>query len=102
MLKKHIVLFETKDYEWVAYSTTGKDAKRILNVNDKFNIFYIFECDLLKQYPYTMKLKAPLAQYYDCKKINKYKETHFEEGEKSIIISYETDAGVCFDVTLHP
>jgi hypothetical protein len=49
MLKKHIVLFETKDYEWVAYSTTGKDAKRILNVNNKYNILYIFECDLLKQ-----------------------------------------------------
>ena len=46
MLKKHIVLFESKDYEWIAYSTTGRDAKRILSVNKKCNIFYIFECDL--------------------------------------------------------
>ena len=66
MIKKHIVLFETKEYEWVAYSTAGSNAKRILNVNKNYNIFYIFECDLLKQYPYIMKLKAPLNKYYDC------------------------------------
>lgn len=99
MLKKHIVLFETKDYHWVAYSTTGSDAKRILSVNKNYNIFYIFECDLLKQYPYTMKLKAPLDKHYDCKKINKYKEVNFEENVKYITISYETvDQGICFDV----
>ena len=74
MLKKHIVLFETKDYKWIAYSTTGSDAKRILNVNKKYNIFYIFECNILNQYPYTMKLKTPFYKYYNCKKINKYKE----------------------------
>ena len=99
MLKKHIVLFETKDYEWVAYSTTGSDAKRILSVNKKYNIFYIFECDIEKQYPYTMKLKSPLDKHYDCKKINKYKEVNFEENDKYITISYETvDQGICFDV----
>jgi len=99
MLKKHIVLFETKDYEWVAYSTTGSDAKRILSVNKNYNIFYIFECDIEKQYPYTMKLKAPLDKHYDCKKINKYKEVNFEENDKYITISYETvDQGICFDV----
>lgn len=99
MLKKHIVLFETKDYEWVAYSTTGSDAKRILSVNKNYNIFYIFECDIEKQYPYTMKLKAPLDKHYDCKKINKYKEANFEENDKYIIISYESvDKGICFDV----
>jgi len=99
MLKKHIVLFETKDYEWVAYSTTGSDAKRILSVNKKYNIFYIFECDIEKQYPYTMKLKAPLNEHYDCKKINKYKEVDFEENDKYITISYESvDQGICFDV----
>ena len=38
MLKKHIVLFESKNYEWIAYSTTGSDAKRILSVNNKYNI----------------------------------------------------------------
>jgi hypothetical protein len=99
MLKKHMVLFESKDYEWIAYSTTGRDAKRILNVNKKYNIFYIFECNLLKQYPYTMKLKSPLDKYYDCKKINKYKEEKFEEKDEYIIVSYETDdEGICFDV----
>ena len=41
MLKKHIVLFETKEYKWIAYCTTGSDAKRILNVNKNYNIFYI-------------------------------------------------------------
>jgi len=99
MLKKHIVLFETKDYGWIAYSTSGRDAKRILSVNKKYNIFYIFECDLLKQYPYTMKLKAPLNKYYDCKRIIKYKENNFKEIDKYIIISYETvDEGILFDV----
>ena len=99
MLKKHIVLFETKHYEWVAYSTTGSDAKRLLSVNKNYNIFYIFECDIEKQYPYTMKLKAPLNEYYDCKKINKYKELNFEENDKYITISYENvDEGICFDV----
>ena len=80
MLKKHIVLFESKDYGWVAYSTIASDAKRILNVNNQYNIFYVFECDLLKQYPYTMKLKAPLNENYNCKKINKYKEETFDLG----------------------
>ncbi len=99
MLKKHIVLFESKDYEWIAYSTTGSDAKRILSVNKNYNIFYIFECDIEKQYPYTMKLKAPLNKYYDCKRINKYKEVIFEENDKYITISYDTvDKGICFDV----
>jgi hypothetical protein len=99
MLKKHIVLFESKDYEWIAYSTTGRDAKRILSVNKKYNIFYIFECDLLKQYPYTMKLKSPLDKHYDCKRINKYKEENFEEKDEYITVSYETeDEGICFDV----
>ena len=99
MLKKHIVLFESKDYEWIAYSTTGSDAKRILSVNKKYDVFYIFECDLLKQYPYTMKLKFPLDKHYDCKIINKYKEENFEENDQSIMVSYETvDEGICFDV----
>ena len=46
-----------------------------------------------------MKLKSPLNNNYDCKKINKYKEEHFEENDKYITISYETvDEGICFDV----
>jgi hypothetical protein len=100
MIKKHIVLFETKDYEWIAYSTTGADAKRILNVNKNYNIFYIFECDISIQYPYTMKLRAPFYKYYNCKIINKYKEEIFNEDDEYIIISYkdENDSSICFDV----
>jgi hypothetical protein len=45
-----------------------------------------------------MKLKAPFHKYYNCKKINKYKEENFEENDKYIIVSYETDDGICFDV----
>jgi hypothetical protein len=101
MLKKHIVLFESKDYGWIAYSTTGSDSKRILSVNNKYNIFYIFECDLLKQYPYIMKLKAPLNKHYDCKRINKYKEEIFLEKDESIIVSSKPDGqdeGIYFDI----
>jgi hypothetical protein len=101
MLKKHIVLFESKDYGWIAYSTTGSDAKRILSVNNKYDIFYIFECDLLKQYPYIMKLKAHLNKHYDCKRINKYKEENFEENDKYIIVSSKQegqDDGIYFDI----
>jgi hypothetical protein len=98
MLKKHIVLFQSKHYGWIAYSTIGSDAKRLLSVNDKYNIFYIFECDLLKQ-PYIMKLKAPLNKHYDCKRINKYKEESFEENEQYIVIEDEDkDEGNYFDV----
>ena len=100
MLKKHIVMFESKEYGWIAYSTTGTDAKRILSVNNNYNIFYIFECDLLKQYPYTMKLKAPLNKHFDCKGINKYQEDNFIENDKYIIVSYkDVDQGICFDVS---
>jgi hypothetical protein len=98
MIKKHIVLFETKDHNWIAYSTKGSDAKQLLNVNKDYNIFYIFECDLLKKYPYTMKLKTPLNNYYDCKNIIKYKEEIFEQTDNYIIIKYEDDNGICFDV----
>jgi hypothetical protein len=99
MLKKHIVLFESKEYGWIAYSTTGADAKRILSVNNNYNIFYIFECDLLKQYPYTMKLKAPLNKHFDCKVINKYEEDNFEQDDKYIIVSYtDVDQGISFNV----
>ena len=104
MLKKHIVLFETKDYEWISYSTTGADAKRMLNVNKNYNIFYIFECDISIQYPYTMKLKVPFYKYYNCKIINKYKEEIFNEDDEYIIISYkdENDSSICFNVAGNP
>jgi hypothetical protein len=96
MLKKYLILFETKNYEWVAFSTPKADAKRLLNVNKTYSVFYIFECDLLKE-PYIMKLKAPLSKYYDCKKINKYKEDIFAENDEYIIISNHEDR-FCFDI----
>jgi hypothetical protein len=101
MLKKHIVLFESKHHGWIAYSTTGSDAKRILSVNNKYDVFYIFECDLLKPYPYIMKLKAPLQKHYDCKRITKYKDETFEENDKNIVISSKhegPDGGIYFDI----
>jgi len=101
MLKKYIVLFESKHFGWIAYSTTRADAKRILIINNKYHVLYIFECDLTKQYPYTMKLKSPLDKHCNCKIINKYKEDNFDENDKYIIISYQAateDDGICFDI----
>jgi hypothetical protein len=102
MLKKHIILFEASHVGWIAYTTTFPDAKRMLTINASTNhdIFYIFECNLLKQNPYTMKLKFPFSQHYDFKKINLYKEEDFAEKEKYMIISYtDEDGGICLDVT---
>ena len=102
MLIKHVVLFESKDHGWIAYSTTGRDAKRTLDVNNTHPIFYIFECDLTKQYPHTMKLKAPLNKHYNCKIINKYAECVFDEDAAYIKVSYATDEGICFEVSQPP
>jgi hypothetical protein len=102
MLKKHIILFEAKDVGWIAYSTTFADAKRMLTINATTNhdIFYIFECNLLKQNPYTMKLKFPLKDHYTFSKINLYKEEEFINNEKYMTISYkDEDGGICLDVT---
>ena len=79
-------MFETKHYEWVAYSTIGPDAKRI------------FKCNLLQKYSYTIKLKLPLDKHYNCKKIIKYKEETFDPNNKYIIIKYDVDNGSYFDV----
>jgi len=102
MLKKHVVLFEAKDYGWIAYTTTFSEAKRLLTINATHDthIFYIFECDLLKQNPYTMKLQFPFSQHYDCKKIIIYKEEYFDEKDEYITVSYtDEDSGICLDVT---
>jgi hypothetical protein len=100
MLKKHVVLFEAKNYGWIAYSTTFADAKRVLTINDtQQDIFYIFECNLLKQNPYTMKLKFPFPKHYNHKKINIYTEDEFEDNEEYILISYDdADGGIRLDV----
>lgn len=97
MLKKHVVLFESKRYGWIAYSTAFVEAKRMLSINTTHNsnIFYIFKCNLLQQYPYTMKLQIPFQTHYHYKKINICKEEVFEENEEYITISY-TDAEVAY------
>jgi hypothetical protein len=49
-----------------------------------------------------MKLKAPVNNHYDCKRINKYKEENFEENDKYIMICSKTegqDEGIYFDIT---
>lgn len=101
MLKKHVILFESKDCGWIAYSTAVGEANRMLSVNitHNSNLFYIFECNLLQQLPYTMKLKVPFQNHYHYKKINIYKEEVFEENEEYITISYtDADDGICLDV----
>jgi hypothetical protein len=115
MLKKHIVLLQTKDYDWIAYSIKIYEARKLLNINkncdevfcklqppsdalQEYGVFYIFKCNILQQYPYTMKLKAPLNKYYDCKNIIKYKEEIFEENDEYIIVSYENEDINLFDV----
>jgi hypothetical protein len=100
MLKKHVILFEAKDHGWIAYSTTFADAKRMLTIYATHQgIFYIFECNLLKQYPYTMKLKLPISLHYNFSKINVYKEEDFDENDKYMTIGYDdADGGIRLDV----
>jgi hypothetical protein len=97
MLKKHIVLFQTANSEWLAYSTAGGDARRLVK-ND--TIFYAFECNLTREYPYIMKLKSPLPEHYDCKKITKYIDEPFEENEEYMIVTYseEEEEGFIVDI----
>ena len=101
MLKKHVILFDAKDVGWIAYTTTFPEAKRMLVINTTHNsnLFYIFECDLLKQNPYTLKLKFPFYQHYAYNKINIYKEEDFDENDKYMTISYTDEGGgICLDV----
>jgi hypothetical protein len=37
MIKKHVVLFESKGCGWIAYSTSFGEAKRMLSINMKNN-----------------------------------------------------------------
>ena len=43
MLKKHVILFESKNVGWIAYSTDDNEAKRMLSINITHNchLFYI-------------------------------------------------------------
>lgn len=45
-----------------------------------------------------MKLKSPLNEYYDYKRIIKYKKEYFEENDKYITIILESDyEGIWYD-----
>lgn len=79
MLKKHIILFQTKENGWIAYSTSFAEANRMLAANVNHDVFYIFECDILIQHPYTLKLKFPFYKYYNCKKIINIKKKNFRK-----------------------
>ena len=45
-----------------------------------------------------MKLKVPLVEHYDCKKIIKYKDEVFDMPSEYMMINYEDDDGICFTV----
>ena len=99
MLEKYIVLFQTKENGWIAYPTTLDDANRMLNVNINHDIFYIFECDVLQQFPYTMKLQFPFYKYYNSRKIIKYKE---ESSSENLIVSYKNNnTSTYYNVTIN-
>lgn len=48
MLKKHNILFRTRENGRIAYSVSAGDEIRMLAWNaDDHDVFYIFECDIL-------------------------------------------------------
>lgn len=95
MLKKYVVLYNSTNIGWIAYSTTGSKAKRFSKENIS-RVFFIFECDPRQLYPFTMKLKYPFPPYYRAGKINKYREEAFSEEEEYLIV--REDEGDYFDV----
>jgi len=97
-IKNHVVLFESKRYGWIAYSAKAADAKRLIYANKHYDLFYIFECEI-RQDPYTMKLRAPLANWYNCKRIIKYKDEH-AVGHSFMIVRYEDEDDMVFNVTM--
>ena len=71
----------------------GGSHIRLLMQTTNHAIFYIFECNLLKQFSHTMKLQVPFSQHYYFSKIKIYKEEAFDEKDEYITISY-LDANV--------
>jgi len=88
MLKKHVILLETEKNIWVAYSISNGEANKMSSAYLPQLNYYVFECNLLQQYPYTMKLKYPLNKYYHLHKISKYNEEWFAEEDEYLIVSY--------------
>jgi len=100
--KKHVILLETEKNIWVAYSVSNAEANKMSRAFLPQLHFYIFECDLWQQYPYTMKLKYPLNQYFCVGdgKIIVYKEEDFAETDKYLTVSYDDDPNTHLDVVL--
>jgi hypothetical protein len=87
-MKKYIVLFETKHFDWIAYYTCKKEAKYLLKINDRNNcdIFYIFQYDFAVEQPNVITLSAPLCQHYSSSSINIYKENELKENKDTMCI----------------
>lgn len=88
MLKKHIILLETEKNVWVAYSLSDGEANKMTKAFLPGLNYYVFECDLLQQYPYTMKLKYPLNSNYRVGMICTYREEEFVENEECLVVTY--------------
>jgi len=93
MIKKHVILLETTNNVWVAYSVSNLEANRMSKAILPHLNYYVFECNLLQQYPYTMKLKYPLNLYYRDNNIIIYREEEFAEQEEYLIVKYDDPDG---------
>lgn len=93
MLKKHVILLETEKNVWVTYSVSNREAKKMSMAYLPHLHYYVFECNLLQQFPYTMKLKYPLNQYFRGGEIILYREEQFEEKEEYLTVSYDDPDG---------
>lgn len=91
MLKKHVILLETEQNIWVAYSISNAEAIKMSRAHLPQLNYYVFVCNLLQQFPYTMKLKYPLSQYFRIGKIIIYREEEFEEKEEYLIVTNDDD-----------
>jgi hypothetical protein len=89
MLNKHVILLETEPNIWVAYSVSNTEAKKMSMAHLPHLHYYVFECNLLQQFPYTMKLKYPLNQYFRSGEIILYREEQFEGKEQYLTVRYD-------------
>ncbi len=96
MKKQYVVITESNHHGWIAYFVTLAKAKRLLKI--EFEIFYIFKCIHKKNIPFTIKIRYPLCEYYECLSINEYQEYIFEENDDFIIVTENNECesdGLC-------
>lgn len=89
MLDKHIILLESENNVWVAYSISNTVAERMSKANLTQLTYYIFKCPLPQQYPYCMKLKYPLNQYYRVGITCSYREEAFTNKEEYLLVHFD-------------